>query len=242
MIALKGMSEGEIAAFMKALKKIHENAVAATRQWSIAKMLIRSLTMTAVSASRDLLQPRSAAGFMAAYAPPDELVAAQFLNMPPRSAQAERQIDARAKRLIEAIRARKIGLGGVDDFLHAYSVYANRVIMRRTKKHCYFPPTAAKFTVMTCSYASFHCAASIRRFRRYSGRYVVREEAAAPCSLSITCHYAGGAKRVLHSSTALFFGRDRMTDWTAFCADDIFSECNTTLIMIVVSLTGSGQA
>ena len=32
MIALKGMSEGEIAAFMKALKKIHENAVAATRQ------------------------------------------------------------------------------------------------------------------------------------------------------------------------------------------------------------------
>jgi DNA-binding MarR family transcriptional regulator len=31
-IALKGMSEEEVAAFMKGLKKIHENTVAATRQ------------------------------------------------------------------------------------------------------------------------------------------------------------------------------------------------------------------
>jgi RHH-type proline utilization regulon transcriptional repressor/proline dehydrogenase/delta 1-pyrroline-5-carboxylate dehydrogenase len=78
--------------------------------------------MTAVSASRDVLQPKSVAGFMAAYAPPDELLGAEFLKIPPCSAQAERQIDERATRLIKTIRTRKIGLGGVDDFLHAYSL------------------------------------------------------------------------------------------------------------------------
>ncbi len=39
-----------------------------------------------------------------------------------RSAEAERRIDACATRLIEGIRARTGGLGGIEDFLHAYSL------------------------------------------------------------------------------------------------------------------------
>jgi RHH-type transcriptional regulator, proline utilization regulon repressor / proline dehydrogenase / delta 1-pyrroline-5-carboxylate dehydrogenase len=58
----------------------------------------------------------------AAYAPPDEAMAASLLPEAERSAQAERRIDERARHLIEGIRARTGGLGGVEDFLHAYSL------------------------------------------------------------------------------------------------------------------------
>src|SRR5213593_4604962 len=60
--------------------------------------------------------------FSAPYAPADETVAAAFLAAAPRAAAAEARIDARAGRLIEGIRARTGGLGGIEDFLHAYSL------------------------------------------------------------------------------------------------------------------------
>ena len=59
--------------------------------------------------------------FRAPYAPPDEDFARRFLSHQP-SPQAERRIDALATRLIEAIRAHAGGLGGIEDFLHAYSL------------------------------------------------------------------------------------------------------------------------
>ena len=64
--------------------------------------------------------------FAAPYAPPDEELAAKFLADASRDETAERRVDARARRLIEAIRT-KIGgiiggLGGVEDFLHAFSL------------------------------------------------------------------------------------------------------------------------
>src|SRR5207237_9259773 len=55
-------------------------------------------------------------------APPDEAMAASLLPQAERPPQAERRIDACARRLIEGIRARTGGLGGVEDFLHAYSL------------------------------------------------------------------------------------------------------------------------
>src|SRR5262245_14531219 len=58
----------------------------------------------------------------AGYAPPEEAMAASLLPQAERSAQAERRIDDRARRLIEGIRARTGGLGGIEDFLHAYSL------------------------------------------------------------------------------------------------------------------------
>src|SRR5712675_883953 len=58
----------------------------------------------------------------APYAPPDEEIAARFLAAAPRTAAAEARIDARATRLIAGIRARTGGLGGIEDFLHAYSL------------------------------------------------------------------------------------------------------------------------
>ena len=60
--------------------------------------------------------------FQAPFAPADEELAAGFLADAPRDGAAERRIDARARRLIEAIRAKIGGLGGVEDFLHAYSL------------------------------------------------------------------------------------------------------------------------
>ncbi len=60
--------------------------------------------------------------FAAPFAPPDEDLAAALLADAGRDHAAEDRIDARARRLVEAIRARAAGLGGVEDFLHAYSL------------------------------------------------------------------------------------------------------------------------
>ncbi len=71
-------------------------------------------------------EPKMAAcdipSFRAPYAPADEAIAIALLAAAARGADAEARIDARATRLIEAIRARRGRLGGVDDFLHAYAL------------------------------------------------------------------------------------------------------------------------
>ena len=66
----------------------------------------------------DRMLPR----FQAPYAPPDEAPAAGLLADAARESATEARIDVRARRLVEAIRARTSGLGGVEDFLHAYSL------------------------------------------------------------------------------------------------------------------------
>jgi len=60
--------------------------------------------------------------FRAPYAPADEVLAAGLLAGAERPAAAEARIDARATRLVEAIRIRSGRLGGVEDFLHAYAL------------------------------------------------------------------------------------------------------------------------
>ena len=60
--------------------------------------------------------------FRAPYAPPDEDLAGKLLAGAARDAAAEGRIDARTTRLVEAIRAKAGGLGGVEEFLHAYSL------------------------------------------------------------------------------------------------------------------------
>src|SRR2546423_7435686 len=60
--------------------------------------------------------------FSAPYAPPDEALAAALLAQAPREPAAEARIDARATRLVEAIRAKSGGLGGIEDFLREYSL------------------------------------------------------------------------------------------------------------------------
>jgi RHH-type proline utilization regulon transcriptional repressor/proline dehydrogenase/delta 1-pyrroline-5-carboxylate dehydrogenase len=60
--------------------------------------------------------------FRAPYAPPDEELAPRLLAAGSRGDDADARIDARARRLVESIRARAGGLGGVEDFLHAYSL------------------------------------------------------------------------------------------------------------------------
>jgi RHH-type proline utilization regulon transcriptional repressor/proline dehydrogenase/delta 1-pyrroline-5-carboxylate dehydrogenase len=56
------------------------------------------------------------------YAPPDHGIAAGLLDQASAGADAERRIDAYATRLIEGIRSNAGGLGGIEDFLHAYSL------------------------------------------------------------------------------------------------------------------------
>src|SRR5947207_5174702 len=60
--------------------------------------------------------------FRASYAQPDEELAAKFLADAAHDGAAERRIDARARRLVEAIRAKISGVGGVEDFLHAFAL------------------------------------------------------------------------------------------------------------------------
>src|ERR1700726_2664726 len=60
--------------------------------------------------------------FRAPYAPPDDELAANFLAGAHRDSAAESRIDTRATKLVEAIRAKATGLGGVEEFLHAYSL------------------------------------------------------------------------------------------------------------------------
>jgi RHH-type proline utilization regulon transcriptional repressor/proline dehydrogenase/delta 1-pyrroline-5-carboxylate dehydrogenase len=66
--------------------------------------------------------PIALAAFQAEYAPADEALAAEFLAGAARSAEGETRIDARATRLIDAVRSHAGGLGGIEDFLHAYSL------------------------------------------------------------------------------------------------------------------------
>ncbi len=60
--------------------------------------------------------------FRAPFAPPDDELARLLLADAARGSAAESDVDARARRLVEAIRAKAGGLGGVEDFLHAYSL------------------------------------------------------------------------------------------------------------------------
>src|SRR5215467_3534958 len=73
--------------------------------------------VSAVSAVTAALPP-----FQALYAPPDEELAAQFLSDAAEDPAAKQRIDARSRLLIGAIRAKIGGLGGVEDFLHAFSL------------------------------------------------------------------------------------------------------------------------
>ena len=60
--------------------------------------------------------------FQAPFAPPDDELATGLLADARRDRGAENRIDARARKLVEAIRAKATGLGGIEDFLHAYSL------------------------------------------------------------------------------------------------------------------------
>src|SRR5205823_3958347 len=60
--------------------------------------------------------------FSAPYAPSDESVAAELLKGATRPPATERWIETYATGLIEGIRERTGGLGGIEDFLHAYSL------------------------------------------------------------------------------------------------------------------------
>jgi RHH-type proline utilization regulon transcriptional repressor/proline dehydrogenase/delta 1-pyrroline-5-carboxylate dehydrogenase len=62
------------------------------------------------------------APFRAPYAGADEEIAARFLAAPPPDPETEARIDARARRLVDFIRARSVGLGGIEDFLHEFSL------------------------------------------------------------------------------------------------------------------------
>src|SRR5450830_164872 len=73
-------------------------------------------------AAKPVIAGRDIAFFQAPYAPPDEAIAAALLAAAGRSDEAEARIDSRAARLVQAIRVRVGGLGGVEDFLHAYAL------------------------------------------------------------------------------------------------------------------------
>ncbi len=78
--------------------------------------------MTSNTAQQPDRRVELVSSFVATYAPPDEALAARLLDDAPRDAPGDRRIDARATRLVEAIRAESGGLGGIEDFLREYSL------------------------------------------------------------------------------------------------------------------------
>jgi RHH-type transcriptional regulator, proline utilization regulon repressor / proline dehydrogenase / delta 1-pyrroline-5-carboxylate dehydrogenase len=60
--------------------------------------------------------------FTAPFAASDEEIAAELLPHASLGPAVEARIDTRAAKLVEAVRARAGGLGGIEDFLHEYSV------------------------------------------------------------------------------------------------------------------------
>jgi RHH-type transcriptional regulator, proline utilization regulon repressor / proline dehydrogenase / delta 1-pyrroline-5-carboxylate dehydrogenase len=60
--------------------------------------------------------------FSAPYAPPDEVLAPELLAGAPLPKEAEERIDKLALRLIAAVRARSLRIGGVEDLLREYSL------------------------------------------------------------------------------------------------------------------------
>jgi RHH-type transcriptional regulator, proline utilization regulon repressor / proline dehydrogenase / delta 1-pyrroline-5-carboxylate dehydrogenase len=99
---------------------------------SVDRAQVRSTANSEQGMSRDALSRQSSGAnpeppfsmplFSAPYAPPDEEIAAAWLRLPRRPPAAEARIDRLATHLIEAIRRRTGGLGGIEDFLHAYSL------------------------------------------------------------------------------------------------------------------------
>src|SRR5207249_4415636 len=60
--------------------------------------------------------------FSAPYAPEDEVLAAELLASAALPGEAEARIDRRALNLIDAVRAKSIPIGGVEDLLREYSL------------------------------------------------------------------------------------------------------------------------
>src|SRR6202045_4847471 len=79
-------------------------------------------TSNAVESQTPVSEGHSPRLFGAPYAPADEAIASDLFAQVTRPAAAEERINAHAARLIEGIRARTGGLGGIEDFLHAYSL------------------------------------------------------------------------------------------------------------------------
>src|SRR5262249_19784993 len=59
----------------------------------------------------------------APYAPPDETIARTLLATAARAPDAEARIDARPRYLVETIRGRSGGVGGIEDFRRAYALF-----------------------------------------------------------------------------------------------------------------------
>src|SRR3984893_8232607 len=78
--------------------------------------------MTADPVRRSSQEAPVAPIFAAPYAAADEDIAAELLPRASLGAAIEARIDTRAARLVEAVRARAGGLGGIEDFLHEYSL------------------------------------------------------------------------------------------------------------------------
>ena len=68
------------------------------------------------------LAAKSVPAFSAPYAEDDTTIAARLLPAARRSPEAKARIDARATTLIDAIRTRKVGLGGIEELLREYSL------------------------------------------------------------------------------------------------------------------------
>src|SRR4051812_36375498 len=100
------------------------------------------MTSSDVSISARAGNAQTPGEFHAPYAPGDETIAAELLKAAERTDATERRIDTYAARLIQGIRARTGGLGGIEDFLHAYSLSTTEgLALMCSRRRCCGSPT-----------------------------------------------------------------------------------------------------
>ncbi|HEX3494721.1 MAG TPA: bifunctional proline dehydrogenase/L-glutamate gamma-semialdehyde dehydrogenase PutA, partial [Methylocella sp.] len=127
--------------------------------------------------------------FSAPYAPEDEVLAAELLASAALPGEAEARIDRRALTLIDAVRAKSISIGGVEDLLREYSLSSEEglALMVLAESLLRVPDDLTADRLIEDKLASAH-------WSRHAGDSDVLLVAAAAWALGVTARVIGKGK------------------------------------------------
>src|ERR1700737_1889429 len=127
--------------------------------------------------------------FSAPYAPEDEVLAAELLAHAGLDNEAEARIDRRALRLIDAVRAKSIRIGGVEDLLREYSLSSEEglALMVLAESLLRVPDDLTADRLIEDKLASAH-------WSRHAGDSEVLLVSAAAWALGVTARVIGKGK------------------------------------------------
>ncbi len=147
------------------------------------------LVLTVLAKMPRMTPDSTHAAFSAPYAQEDELFAAHLLAHAGMDTEAEERIDRRALRLIEAVRAKSIRIGGVEDLLREYSLSSEEglALMVLAESLLRVPDDLTADRLIEDKLASAH-------WSRHAGDSEALLVAAAAWALGITARVIGKGK------------------------------------------------